>query len=193
MKIRKLVVGFLACAMMVATMATAVFASSAQTNNQPQTAAQSRPAVLVTAISGSFKAGGQNLTAKFKPVSSALLQSAEAMGTGTVLKAFDFDSIPDEAKEGPIQFTLDGSVFKAGMNITILVYDSATGTWKAIKPDSIVDGKLAFTFPNGLAPVVITAEGISDKTGESAPVLPIMAAICLAGVVYFGAKMRLAK
>ena len=46
---------------------------------------------------------------------------------------------------------------------------------------------------NNLSPVVFATEGTSDKTGETAPILPIAAALLLAGAIFFGAKYRFAK
>ena len=84
------------------------------------------------------------------------------------------------------------SVFKAGMKITVLHQPDGSSDWEKITPDSVSDGECIVTFTS-LSPVVFTAEGVSDKTGETAPVLPIAAVICLAGVVFFGTKFRFAK
>ena len=132
-----------------------------------------------------------------KQLSDATIASAKALGTGGILKAVDCeDSASPNGKGTLYQDTITvrfrSSVFKAGMKITVLHQPDGSSDWEKITPDSVSDGECIVTFTS-LSPVVFTAEGVSDKTGETAPILPIIAAICLAGVVFFGAKYRFAK
>ena len=132
-----------------------------------------------------------------KQLSDATIASAKALGTGGILKAVDCeDSASPNGKGTLYQDTITvrfrSSVFKAGMKITVLHQPDGSSDWEKITPDSVSDGECIVTFTS-LSPVVFTAEGVSDKTGETAPILPIIAAICLAGFVFFGAKYRFAK
>jgi hypothetical protein len=71
-------------------------------------------------------------------------------------------------------------------DITVL-HQKADGSWEAIKPDSIEDGKLIATFPS-LSPVAFAVKGTSDKTGTTAPVLPIVGALCIVGLAFCATK-----
>lgn len=102
---------------------------------------------------------------------------------------------------------------KAGANIVIL-HLGANG-WETITPDSVEEGKVTATFTS-FSPVVIvelaakggstgetynpgsydkyltstdTTTVPSPQTGETAPFLPVIAVICLAGIAVCGKKM----
>ena len=159
-------------------------------------------AVLASNITGDIiKYDGVDIDpsspAILKQLSDATIASAKALGTGGILKAVDCeDSASPNGKGTLYQNTITvrfrSSVFKAGMKITALHLPDGSSDWEKITPDSLSDGECVVTFTS-LSPVVFTAEGVSDKTGETAPILPIVAAICLAGVVFFGVKYRFAK
>ena len=135
--------------------------------------------------------------ADLKQLADSIIASAKALGTGGILKAVDCEDSANPNGKGvlyndTITVRFRSSAFKAGMKITVLHQPDGSSDWEKITPDSVSDGECVVTFTS-LSPVVFTAEGVSDKTGETAPVLPIVAAICLAGVVFFGTKIRFAK
>ena len=136
-------------------------------------------------------------TRRYLHPADSIIASAKALGTGGILKAVDCEDSANPNGKGvlyqdTITVRFRSSAFKAGMKITVLHQPDGSSDWEKITPDSVSDGECVVTFTS-LSPVVFTAEGVSDKTGETAPVLPIAAAICLAGVVFFGTKIRLAK
>ena len=223
MKIKKLLVGIVASVLVVASVATTAFAAnSPTTDNVTPTPAPSTSGGSSTGGSSSTGASSKKSAAEvyasnitgdvikydgilldppspaiLKQLSDATIASAKALGTGGILKAVDCeDSASPNGKGTLYQDTITvrfrSSVFKAGMKITVLHQPDGSSDWEKITPDSVSDGECIVTFTS-LSPVVFTAEGVSDKTGETAPILPIIAAICLAGVVFFGAKYRFAK
>lgn len=229
MKMRKFVVGLVASALVVASMATTVFAAkSPSTDNVTPTptvttapsksddsdkstnpkksssskssSTKSNAAVFASNISGEvIKYDGVDVSspAILKQLSDSIIASAKALGTGGILKAVDCEDSANPNGKGvlyqdTITVRFRSSAFKAGMKITVLHQPDGSSDWEKITPDSVSDGECVVTFTS-LSPVVFTAEGVSDKTGETAPVLPIAAAICLAGVVFFGTKIRFAK
>ena len=229
MKMRKFVVGLVASALVVASMATTVFAAkSPTTDNVTQTPTVAPSTSGGSSSSGSSKSSGgssssssstksnaavfaSNITgeiikydgvdanspAVLKQLSDSIIASAKALGTGGILKAVDCEDSANPNGKGvlyndTITVKFKSSAFKAGMKITVLHQPDGSSDWEKITPDSVSDGECIVTFTS-LSPVVFTAEGVSDKTGETAPVLPIAAAICLAGVVFFGTKIRFAK
>ena len=225
MKIKKLVVGLVASALVVASMATTVFAAKSPTTDQvtptptvaPSTSggssssgsstssgssssssssSKSNAAVFASNISAEvIKYDGQDTdvhAAVLKQLSDSIIASARALGTGGILKAVDVEDSLKDMYQSSITVRFKSSAFKAGMKITVLHQPDGSSDWEKITPDSVSDGECVVTFTS-LSPVVFTAEGVSDKTGETAPVLPIAAAICLAGVVFFGTKIRFAK
>ena len=228
MKMRKFVVGLVASALVVASMATTVFAAKSPTTDNvtptptvaPSTSggssssgssqssggssssssssssAKSSAAVFASNISGEvIKYDGADTdvhAAVLKQLSDSVIASAKALGTGGILKAVDVKDSLKGMYQSSITVRFRSSAFKAGMKITALHQPDGSSDWEKITPDSVSDGECVVTFTS-LSPVVFTAEGVSDKTGETAPVLPIAAAICLAGVVFFGTKIRFAK
>lgn len=227
MKMRKFVVGLVASALVVASMATTVFAAkSPSTDNVTPTvttapsksddsdkstnpkksssskssSTKSNAAVFASNISGEvIKYDGVDVSspAILKQLSDSIIASAKALGTGGILKAVDCEDSANPNGKGvlyqdTITVRFRSSAFKAGMKITVLHQPDGSSDWEKITPDSVSDGECVVTFTS-LSPVVFTAEGVSDKTGETAPALPIAAAICLAGVVFFGTKIRFAK
>lgn len=211
MKIKKLVVGLLASVLVVASVATTAFAAqSPTTENVTPTAApsnsggssssstsrQSSAAVYASNITGEvIKYDGVEIDAHpavLKQLSDSVIASAKALGTGGILKAADVEDSLKDKFQSSITVRFKSSAFKAGMKITVLHQPDGSSDWEKITPDSVSDGECVVTFTS-LSPVVFTAEGVSDKTGETAPVLPIAAAICLAGIVFFSTKIKYAK
>ena len=210
MKMKKFVVGLVASALMIASMATTALAASPSTKTVTPTpkastststsTKKSAAEVYASNISGDiikYDETEVSFPAILKPLSDATIASAKAQGTGGILKAVDCEDSQSPNGKGTLyQNTITvrfrSSVFKAGMKITVLHQPDGSSDWEKITPDSVSDGECIVTFTS-LSPVVFTAEGVSDKTGETAPVLPIAAVICLAGVVFFGTKFRFAK
>ena len=228
MKMRKFVVGLVASALVVASMATTVFAAKSPTTDNvtptptvaPSTSggssssgssqssggssssssssssSKSNAAVFASNITGEvIKYDGADTdvhAAVLKQLSDSVIASARALGTGGILKAVDVTDSLKGMYQSSITVRFRSSAFKAGMKITALHQPDGSSDWEKITPDSVSDGECIVTFTS-LSPVVFTAEGVSDKTGETAPILPIAAAICLAGVVFFGTKIRFAK
>ena len=230
MKMRKFVVGLVASALVVASMATTVFAAKSPTTDNvtptptvaPSTSGgssssgsskssggssssssstKSNAAVFASNITGEvIKYDGVDIDvhpADLKQLADSIIASAKALGTGGILKAVDCEDSANPNGKGvlyndTITVRFRSSAFKAGMKITVLHQPDGSSDWEKITPDSVSDGECVVTFTS-LSPVVFTAEGVSDKTGETAPVIPIAAAICLAGVVFFGTKIRFAK
>ena len=210
MKMKKFVVGIVASALMIASMETTALAASPSTKTVTPTpkastststsTKKSAAEVYASNISGDiikYDETDVSFPAILKPLSDATIASAKAQGTGGILKAVDCEDSQSPNGKGTLyQNTITvrfrSSVFKAGMKITVLHQPDGSSDWEKITPDSVSDGECIVTFTS-LSPVVFTAEGVSDKTGETAPVLPIAAVICLAGVVFFGTKFRFAK
>ena len=212
MKMKKFVVGLVASALMIASMATTALAASPSTKTVTPTPTpkaststststkKSAAEVYASNISGDiikYDETDVSFPAILKPLSDATIASAKAQGTGGILKAVDCEDSQSPNGKGTLyQNTITvrfrSSVFKAGMKITVLHQPDGSSDWEKITPDSVSDGECIVTFTS-LSPVVFTAEGVSDKTGETAPILPIAAVICLAGVVFFGTKFRFAK
>lgn len=212
MKMKKFVVGLVASALLIASMATTALAASPSTKTVTPTPTpkaststststkKSAAEVYASNISGDiikYDETDVSFPAILKPLSDATIASAKAQGTGGILKAVDCEDSQSPNGKGTLyQNTITvrfrSSVFKAGMKITVLHQPDGSSDWEKVTPDSVSDGECIVTFTS-LSPVVFTAEGVSDKTGETAPVLPIAAVICLAGVVFFGTKFRFAK
>ena len=219
MKIKKVLVGIVASALVVASVATTAFAANSPTTDKtptPKPASTStssgsststktqdiNPDVLASNISGDvIKYDGVDLDptipADLAKLTKDIIQGAINAGAKNIIKAVDAeDSSNHDGKGTNYQDTITvrfhSSAFKAGMKITVFHLPEDTKQWEKITPDSVTDGECIVTF-NNLSPVVFATEGTSDKTGETAPILPILAAICLAGVVFFGAKYRFAK
>ena len=216
MKIRKLIVGVVASVLVVASMATSAFAASSPSTDKvvtptpkPSSSSSSstktqdiNPDVLASNISGDvIKYDGVDLDptipADLAKLTKDIIKSAQAAGAANIIKAVDAEDSSNHNGKGvnykdTITLRFRSSAFKAGMKITVFHLPEGTNTWEKITPDSVTDGECIVTF-NDLSPVVFATAGTSDKTGETAPILPIAAAICLAGVLFFGMKVRLAK
>ena len=217
MKMKKLVVGLLASALLVATVATTAFAaSSPKTDTVTPTEAPSKPGkstpskpsktdnidALASGISGDvIKYDGVDLDptipADLYKLTADLIAAAKAQGATYILKAVDAEDSSNHNGKGvnyqdTITVRFHSSAFKAGMNITVIHLADGQTQFEKITPDSVTDGECVVTFTS-LSPVIFATQGTSDKTGETAPILPIAAAICLAGIVFFGTKVRFAK
>jgi len=216
MKIKKLLVGVVASVLVVASVATTAFAANSPSTETvtpiPKPAATSsssgsstgtktpaiNPDVLASNLTGEvIKYDNVDIdpthAAKLSILSVDTIKSALAsMAKANALKAADVEDSEDNPYNNSITIRFKSSAFKAGMKITVLHQPDGSSTWEKITPDSVADGECVVTFTS-LSPVVFATEGASDKTGETAPILPIAAAICLAGVVFFGAKYRFAK
>ena len=216
MKIKKLIVGVVASVLVVASMATTAFAAGSPSTDKvvtptprPSSSSSSStktqdidPDVLASNISGDvIKYDGVDLDptipADLAKLTKDIIKSARAAGAANIIKAVDAeDSANHDGKGVTYQDTITvrfrSSAFKAGMKITVFHLPDGTNAWEKITPDSVSDGECIVTF-SSLSPVVFATAGTSDKTGETAPILPIAAAICLAGVLFFGMKVRFAK
>lgn len=138
----------------------------------------------------------------------AAIVSPDAQVTAVVDVTYD-GVIPPEGVQ--ISFSL-GDV-QAGDNYVIL-HQLADGSWEQITPDSIENGVIKATFtslspvafvklpktngtvtrPSGITSTSNTAAGASagsPRTGAALPVLPVLAMICVAGIVVCGRKIRL--
>jgi hypothetical protein len=225
MKIKKLVVGIVASALIVASMATTAFAAtSPKTEDVTPTTAPSKPSgkpggsgrtsspsktsdvidvdALAADITGDvIKYDGVDLDptipADLYKLTKDIIEKAKAQGAGKILKAVDAEDSSDHNGKGKkyqdtITVRFHSKAFKAGMKITVFHLADGQDKFEKITPDSVTDGECIVTFTS-LSPVIFAVEGTSDKTGETAPILPIAAAICLAGIVFFGTKIRFAK
>jgi hypothetical protein len=222
MKIKKLVVGIVASALIVASMATTAFAAtSPKTEDVTPTTAPSKPSkpskqssgpkkssdvidvdALAADISGDvIKYDGVDLDptipADLYKLTKEIIQKAKDQGATMILKAVDAEDSSNHDGKGvnykdTITVRFHSKAFKAGMKITVFHLADGQDKFEKITPDSVTDGECIVTFTS-LSPVIFAVEGTSDKTGETAPILPIAAAICLAGIVFFGTKIRFAK
>ena len=219
MKIKKLLVGVVASVLVVASVATTAFAAQSPSTDTVVTPTQApstsggssggssssstakqtiNPDVLASNLTGEvIKYDNVDIdpthAAKLSVLSVDTIMSALAsMAKANALKAADVEDSEDNPYNNSITIRFKSSAFKAGMKITVLHQPDGSSTWEKITPDSVADGECVVTFTS-LSPVVFATEGASDKTGETAPILPIVAAICLAGVVFFGAKYKFAK
>ena len=223
MKLKKIVVGLVVSALLAASMTTTAFAAkSPKTENvtptpvpsnqeTPSTPGKSTPStpsqtdnvdVLASGISGDvIKYDGVDLNptipADLYKLSANTIAAARAQGAANILKAVDAEDSSNHDGKGvnyqdTITVRFHSSAFKAGMKITVFHLADGQTQFEKITPDSVTDGECVVTFTS-LSPVIFATEGTSDKTGETAPILPIAAAICLAGIVFFGTKVRFAK
>ena len=220
MKIKKLLVGVVASVLVVASVATTAFAAQSPSTDKtptptPKPAATSssgsststksqdiNPDVLASNISGDvIKYDGVDLDptipADLYKLSADIIAAARAQGAANILKAVDAEDSSNHDGKGvnyqdTITVKFHSAAFKAGMKITVFHLADGQTQFEKITPDSVTDGECIVTFTS-LSPVIFATEGTSDKTGETAPILPIAAAICLAGIVFFGTKVRFAK
>lgn len=217
MKMKKLVVGLLASALLVATVATTAFAaSSPKTDTVTPTEAPSKPGkstpskpsqiddvdALASGISGDIIKYDDvvldtAIPADLYKLSADTIAAARAQGAANILKAVDAEDSSNKDGKGvtykdTITVRFKSSAFRAGMKITVFHLADGQTQFEKITPDSVTDGECIVTFTS-LSPVIFATQGTSDKTGETAPILPIAAAICLAGIVFFGTKVRFAK
>ena len=224
MKLKRLVVGLVASALLVASMTTTAFAAkspktedvtptptSAPSSENPSTPGKSSPNTpsktdnvdaLASGISGDvIKYDGialdPSVPANLYKLSADIIAAAKAQGAANILKAVDAEDSANKDGKGvtyndTITVSFKSSAFKAGMKITVFHLADGETQCEKITPDSVADGECVVTFTS-LSPVIFATEGTSDKTGETAPILPIAAAICLAGIVFFDTKVRFAK
>lgn len=217
MKLKRLVVGLVASALLVASLTTTAFAAkSPKTQNVTPTEAPSRPGkstpskpshtddvdALASGISGDVIkydaiALDPAIPADLYKLSADIIAAARAQGAANILKAVDAEDSSNHDGKGvnyqdTITVKFHSAAFKAGMKITVFHLADGQTQFEKITPDSVTDGECIVTFTS-LSPVIFATEGTSDKTGETAPILPIAAAICLAGIVFFGTKVRFAK
>ena len=220
MKLKRLVVGLVASALLVASMTSTAFAAqSPKTENVTPTPVPSKPGkpgksspskpsktdnidALASGISGDvIKYDGVDLDptipADLYKLSADIIAAARAQGAANILKAVDAEDSSNHDGKGvnyqdTITVKFHSAAFKAGMKITVFHLADGQTQFEKITPDSVTDGECIVTFTS-LSPVIFATEGTSDKTGETAPILPIAAAICLAGIVFFGTKVRFAK
>lgn len=135
------------------------------------------------------------------------LTAAAADSTKTVTAEIKTVVEVDTANQisGKLTLTLAVDGVKAGDTIAVLHYNGTA--WETIKPDKVEDGKVTFTVTS-LSPIAVvklavadktagttttTTNATSPKTGESYPVLLILACVCLAGVVVCGKKVKFNK
>ena len=217
MKLKRLVVGLVASALLVASMATTAFASSSpKTADVTPTQVPSKPGkstpgessktdnvdVLASGISGDIIKYDDvvldtAIPADLYKLSADTIAAARAQGAANILKAVDAEDSSNKDGKGvtyknTITVRFKSSAFRAGMKITVFHLADGQTQFEKITPDSVTDGECIVTFTS-LSPVIFATQGTSDKTGEIAPILPIAAAICLAGIVFFGTKVRFAK
>ena len=224
MKLKKLVVGLVASALLIASMTTtAVAATSPKTEDvtpaptqapskgrpgKPGKSSPSKPSktddvdALASGITGEvIKYDGVDLDppvpADLYKLNADIIASARAQGAANILKAVDAEDSSNHDGKGvkfkeTITVRFKSSAFKAGMEITVFHLADGQTQFEKITPDSVADGECVVTFTS-LSPVIFATQGTSDKTGETAPILPIAAAICIAGIVFFGTKVRFAK
>ena len=222
MKLKRLVVGLVASALLVASLTTTAFAAqspktedvtptpvpSKETPSKPGKSSPSKPSktdnvdVLASGISGDvIKYDGVDLDptipADLYKLTADIIASARAQGATYILKAVDAEDSSNHNGKGvnyqdTITVRFHSSAFKAGMKIIVFHLADGQTQFEKITPDSVTDGECIVTFTS-LSPVIFATQGTSDKTGETAPILPIAAAICLAGIVFFSTKARFAK
>lgn len=193
---KKKLAALLAAVMVLATGITAYAAPSVTTATADTKNVEKSIAVLaegVTISSDGIKIDGVDkaVTPQIKTVSSEKVAAAKEAAKSLVsekanlLKMVDV-SLPVDFKSATITFDVSG--VKAGQKVAVL-HQKADGTWEKISDVTVTDGKVTATFTS-LSPIAFVVEGTSDKTGAAAPVLSILALICLAGIVICGAKVK---
>ena len=70
-----------------------------------------------------------------------------------------------------------------------VLHQKHDGSWEVINPDSVGNGTVTATFTS-LSPIAFVAYNASAQTGETTPVLPIIALICVAGIAVCGTKVK---
>lgn len=154
----------------------------------------------------------ENLPDSYKELKEA---GSDKTVTAEVLSAVEI-SLPVDIPEEGVQLTIAIDGVKAG-DMIVLLHKGADG-WERIYPDKVKNGKVVATFTS-LSPIAIVKYTVSTKnnstkpadntstnttnntaeagttvtspqTGESASVLPVVALICLAGIVVCGKKVK---
>ena len=160
MKMKKLVVGLLASALLVATVATTAFAASSpktdtvtptEAPSEPGKSSPSKPSqtdnvdVLASGISGDvIKYDGVDLDptipADLYKLSADVIASARAQGASNILKAVDAEDSSNHDGKGvnykdTITVRFRSSAFKAGMKITVFHLADGQSQFEKITPD----------------------------------------------------------
>lgn len=212
MKLKKYIIGIITGAMIAASMAVPAAAASPSTDtvkthpSKAYSSTQSGSGVadadtLSAGISGEvIKYDGIDLDptipADLEALSPETIEKAKAQGAAGIIKAVDAEDSSDHNGKGTkyqdtITVRFHSKAFKAGMKITVFHLADGQDKFEKITPDSVKDGECVVTF-RSLSPVIFATEGKSDKTGESVPVLPAIAVVCLLGAVYCWNKSRAA-
>lgn len=182
-------------ALMVMAMGTTAFAATSpttKTTDTTTTEATSYANVTVAAEGGVVIDGVASTVAPtVTAVTTAKVEEAQAQAvasiaeTAKVLQMVDV-SLPVSFEKVQLTFNVNGVT--AGQKIAVL-HQKHDGSWETITPDSVGNGTVTATFTS-LSPVAFVAYNASAQTGETAPILPIIAVICLAGVAVCGAKVK---
>ena len=112
----------------------------------------------------------------------AAIAQAKAVVNENAFVAAVFDLSASEAGT----FTLSCPNVWAGQKVLIL-HQLSNGTWETIKPSKVANNEVTFSMTS-YSPVAIVIDTTAGKTADVAPIVAVMAVICLAGVAVFGKK-----
>lgn len=148
---------------------SAFAADSASTDTTPTAVAVSVDTPITDAQAETF-AKATTVTssvtgATVKPVTAAVANTAAAqakatVGANTAIATVVDLSVPEGT--GAAEFTLSVPTVKAGQNITIL-HQKKDGTWEAIAPTAVKDGKVSFKMTS-YSPVAVVINNASETT-----------------------------
>lgn len=204
---KKKIAAILSAAMVLVMGSTTVFAATSPV------AEGVTPATLKEAVS-TVTVDGQ--TVEVTEITTSELASASEVAktlvTGNVTSAAIVAAFDVTSGAGQATFEISG--IAAGDNVMILHWNGTE--WEKITPNSVENGKVTATF-SSFSPVVIvklaetpvvnttnnntatnntttTSETTvaSPQTGETASILPLLAVICMGGVVVCGKKVSVA-
>lgn len=160
-----------------------------------------------TAFSGvSVEEDGVTATATTQEAINAAVAEINADGYAS----FSIKAALDVTGTPGVPFTVNVPGIAAGANV-VAYHEVSAGNWEVVTPNSVADGKVVITL-NSFSPVVIvevqaaaaSANGSAatattatstttvvpaPQTGETAPMVAVMAVICLAGVAVCGKKV----
>lgn len=181
-------------ALMVMAMGTTAYAaiSPTTTTTDTNTTTASSYANVTVAENGVVIDGVASTVApSITAVTEAQVQAAQAQAVATVAptaKVLQMVDVSLPVSFSKVQLTFNVSGVVKGQKIAVL-HQRHDGSWEKITPDAVGNGSVTATFTS-LSPVAIVAYNASAQTGETAPILPVVAIICIAGVVICGKKVK---
>lgn len=125
---------------------------------------------------------GATISAVSEETAAAAIAQAKSVVGDNAFVAATFDLSASAAGT----FTLQCPNVWAGQKVIIL-HQLSDGTWETITPSKVANNEVTFSMTS-YSPVAIVIDTTAGKTADVAPVVAVMAVICLAGTVVFSRK-----